>query len=144
MIWNSLLAFFLLSAFLGSTSSDFQDSSRIKSPFSPCPDTPNCVIHAAEYDLPAHQLFDAAQITMAKMIPHNIQFDSQSLQIDAVFRIAVFGFNDDVEIFVESTDNQKSILHIKSASRVGYNDLGVNRRRVKKIIKKIQQHIKNQ
>ena len=78
------------------------------------------------------------------MNPHNIQFDSQSLQIDAVFRIAVFGFKDDVEMFVESTDNQKSMLHIKSASRVGYSDLGVNRRRVKRIIKEIQQNIKNQ
>ena len=81
---------------------------------------------------------------MAKMNPHNIQFDSQSLQIDAVFRIAVFGFKDDVEMFVESTDNQKSMLHIKSASRVGYSDLGVNRRRIKRIINGIQQNINNQ
>jgi uncharacterized protein (DUF1499 family) len=137
------LAFFLLSALLGSTPSDFPDSSRIESPFSPCPDSPNCVIHTVGFDHPADQLFDAVQIALEKMNPHKIHADSQSLQIDAVFRIAVFGFKDDVEMFVESADNQKSILHIKSASRVGYSDLGVNRRRVKRIIKKIQQNIKN-
>ena len=115
----------------------------MKSPFSPCPDTPNCVIHAIEFDLPANQLFDTAQITLEKMNAHRIQVDLQSFQIDAVFRMVVFGFKDDVKLRVRPDSEKRSILHIKSFSRVGYSDLGVNRRRVKKIIKGINQIIKN-
>lgn len=43
------------------------------------------------------------------------------------FATAVFGFVDDVEVRVDSLQN---LVHIRSASRTGYSDLGVNRTRV--------------
>tara|TARA_B100000700_G_C14919583_1_gene796371 strand:- start:304 stop:627 length:324 start_codon:yes stop_codon:yes gene_type:complete len=42
----------------------------------------------------------------------------------------LWGFIDDVEI---KFDESKSIIHIRSSSRVGYWDLGVNRKRVEEI-----------
>lgn len=46
------------------------------------------------------------------------------------FKIAVFGFIDDVEFLIDDKDNK---IHFRSASRVGYSDLGVNRKRMIKI-----------
>ncbi len=48
----------------------------------------------------------------------------------AEFMSGVFKFVDDVHIVV---DDSKKKIHIYSASRVGYWDLGANRRRVEKI-----------
>ena len=52
--------------------------------------------------------------------------------IHAEFVSAVFGFVDDVGFYF---DDEKKIIHIKSASRSGYFDFGVNRRRMEKIRK---------
>ena len=48
----------------------------------------------------------------------------------ATFTSRVFRFVDDVEFRVVSTDG---MIHVRSGSRVGYSDLGVNRRRVEKL-----------
>jgi uncharacterized protein (DUF1499 family) len=45
-------------------------------------------------------------------------------------RSAVFGFVDDLELHLRG---EEGIIAVRSASRVGYSDLGVNRRRVEKI-----------
>ena len=50
--------------------------------------------------------------------------------LHAEFKIAVFGFVDDVECVLEP---ESGTIQIRSASRVGHSDLGVNRRRVEKI-----------
>lgn len=52
--------------------------------------------------------------------------------IKAEFTSIFFRFVDDVEFYY---DDRHKVIHIKSASRVGYSDLGVNRRRVEKIRK---------
>jgi len=44
----------------------------------------------------------------------------------AVFTTPLLRFKDDVEIYL---DGNKKELHFRSASRVGYSDLGVNRKR---------------
>ena len=46
------------------------------------------------------------------------------------FRSLLFGFVDDVE-FVK--DRRLNVIHVRSASRMGYSDMGANRRRVEKI-----------
>lgn len=50
--------------------------------------------------------------------------------IRAEFVSAIFRFVDDVEFYL---DDRNKVIHVKSASRVGYSDLGVNRRRVENI-----------
>lgn len=53
--------------------------------------------------------------------------------LHAEFTSALFRFVDDVEFyFVEESPNLTTI-HIRSASRVGYSDLGVNRKRMESI-----------
>ena len=47
--------------------------------------------------------------------------------LHAEFRTSIFGFVDDVEFLVDA-DAKK--IHIRSASRLGYSDLGANRSRV--------------
>ncbi len=48
----------------------------------------------------------------------------------ATFASRLFRFVDDVEFRMVSIDG---IIHVRSASRVGYSDLGVNRRRVERL-----------
>ena len=50
--------------------------------------------------------------------------------LHAEARSFLFRFVDDVE-FMFDADQQ--VIHVRSASRLGYSDLGVNRRRVERI-----------
>jgi len=104
-----------------------------------CPDTPNCINseypgHTEHYfsplDLhPANnkQIMLQAQKTLLAMGAQIINSDSHYLA--ATFTSRLFKFVDDFELRLD-TANQK--LHIRSASRTGYSDFGVNKRRVKK------------
>jgi uncharacterized protein (DUF1499 family) len=56
--------------------------------------------------------------------------------IHAEFTSAVFSFVDDVEFHI---DEENSIIHFRSASRAGYSDLGVNRKRMNAIRSKFEQ-----
>jgi len=46
------------------------------------------------------------------------------------FRSRVFKFVDDVELLF---DRQNKLIQVRSASRVGHSDFGVNRKRVERI-----------
>jgi uncharacterized protein (DUF1499 family) len=127
----------------GSRSSDIRTDSAGAHPFKPCPDSPNCLIVSREYNLEPDILFSLAAESINEMNPHEFSSDSHSFQIEAVFRIRVFGYLDDVEAAVESAGSGKSVLHIRSASRTGYSDLGVNRRRVNRILNRIDQKAQN-
>jgi len=63
--------------------------------------------------------------------------------IYAECRTAFFKFIDDLEFYF---DDVNKIIHVRSASRIGYSDLGVNRRRIKDIRERfnIWQIIKNE
>ena len=50
--------------------------------------------------------------------------------LHAEFQSVLFKFVDDVEFVYEDASG---MIHIRSASRVGYWDFGVNRRRVERI-----------
>ena len=56
--------------------------------------------------------------------------------IHAEFRSSFFKFVDDVEFYLDEEDRQ---VHFKSASRVGLNDFGANRNRMKDISTKYHQ-----
>ncbi|MEM9940772.1 MAG: DUF1499 domain-containing protein [Planctomycetota bacterium] len=51
------------------------------------------------------------------------------------FTSLIFRFVDDVEFLI---DEQNSLIHFRSASRVGHSDLGVNRKRMKQFCEKIK------
>jgi len=62
----------------------------------------------------------------------------------ATFTSSIFGFVDDVEIRI---DRAKNAIHIRSGSRVGYGDAGVNKKRTellkKRFIKRISRAIQS-
>lgn len=125
------------SLFLGSDQQQFKQLDKHPHPFEPCPDSPNCIIHTKIFKIPAAQLFNLCLKALILMSPVKINENPEKLRIDALFRIPVFGFKDDVFVAIEAIQNYTSVLHIKSASRTGYGDLGVNSRRVLKFIDNI-------
>lgn len=78
---------------------------------------------------------------MNEISPYELQIQPEKLRMDAVFRIRIVGFKDDVNIAIEPRDEESSYFHIKSASRVGHGDLGVNKRRVERITNRIQEEL---
>jgi uncharacterized protein (DUF1499 family) len=56
--------------------------------------------------------------------------------IHAECRSRIFGFVDDVEFWF---DGANGVIHFRSASRMGYSDLGVNRKRMERIRKEFSQ-----
>jgi len=108
----------------------------------PCPNTPNCVSSTApneEHYVPPLRYTgnkDAAYRTLAALIvsyPRARIVAKDANYLRAEFRSALFRFVDDVE-FVFSPD--QPMIDVRSASRVGYSDLGANRRRIEDIRKR--------
>lgn len=106
----------------------------------PCPATPNCVSSRANDSarrVDALSLqgvsIEVAQAELTQIIQ---SMDGASIvqaapgHIQAEFTSSVFGFVDDVDVVF---DEANGIADIRSASRVGYWDLGANRRRVETI-----------
>lgn len=103
-----------------------------------CPDSPNCIRVAVEVPGDSAHVTKSVNDALLQLNAFSIDQDTSSNQIEAVFRIPVFGWKDDVIAIVERGDSpEHSVLYLRSASRVGYYDLGVNKRRVKKIVRKL-------
>lgn len=124
----------------GSRTSDIASDSQTHSGIEKCPDSPNCIIVSKRYEAESGQLFEFLEKAFADLNPHEIEADSSQFKIQSVFKIPLFGFKDDVLAIIEQ-DGANSVVHIKSSSRVGYSDLGVNRRRVKKILRKLESYL---
>ena len=111
--------------------------------FSVCPGTPNCVstknINTKNYISPIYyrgSRDNAKRVLLLAIQP--IKFASIKKELDQFIHIEVtskiFGFVDDVEFYL----NEPGIIHFRSASRIGYSDLGVNRERMETIRKAFQ------
>jgi uncharacterized protein (DUF1499 family) len=106
---------------------------------SPCPDSPNCVYSRntdpARFIEPLRytgKLADARQklIDLLENSKRTRLIRVEMDYIHAEFQSVIFKFVDDVEFYFSSED---SIVHVRSASRTGYYDFGVNRRRVERL-----------
>ena len=99
----------------------------------PCPNSPNCVssfdTNAPHLIKPIKADLEKIERTLASLNNANI-VDRSDNYIRAEFRSRFMGYVDDVEFLYDELEN---ISHVRSASRVGYTDLGANRRRVEKI-----------
>jgi uncharacterized protein (DUF1499 family) len=106
----------------------------------PCPDSPNCVCSqepavSSHYIAPlAFKSSPAAALGKLKTALGRMKrvtvVEASDDYVYAEFRTAVLRFVDDVEFVI---DPGTKLIHVRSASRVGRSDLGVNRRRVEEI-----------
>ncbi|MCZ2720576.1 DUF1499 domain-containing protein [Marinomonas sp. 15G1-11] len=107
----------------------------------PCPTSPNCISSQAEVSDEVHyvepiiykQSYLEMQLLLEKYFldQGNARIVSSELGYFYVeIKSSFFGFVDDVELYWPEAD---SVLHIRSASRVGYSDMDVNRDRVLKM-----------
>lgn len=112
---------------------------RHRSRLAPCPERPNCVSTEADDRLhrmrpiPFRGAPDFALERMATVIadqPRATLRHREPGWLHAEFRSRVFGYIDDVDIEV---DAEAGVLRFRSASRLGHWDLGVNRRRMKRL-----------
>jgi uncharacterized protein (DUF1499 family) len=120
----------LFNSLSGTISDNFPDFPATEDhPLPACPDTPNCARISVPFQVDASLLYKYSLRTLRAMRTFKIKENSEKYHIHAVFKIRIFGYKDDFEVQI-STENKSSLLHLKSASRVGYSDLGVNRRRI--------------
>ena len=109
-----------------------------------CPNSPNCVnSEAAEgkaaiapialFEIPAQDWQKLKTIIAdsgGRMETVSDDF------LHATFRSRIFRFVDDL---VCRLDRENGLIHIRSASRIGYSDFGVNRKRVEMIRTRMEQ-----
>jgi len=122
-----------------SNSSDFQVP---ENPLPECPGSPNCIRTHESFSMDSATVLSTADVVLKNMGAESVDQDSESGQIHAVFRIPVFGWKDDVHIVVHQNESIAT-LYIRSASRVGYSDLGVNNRRVKNFFRLFNKQLSN-
>jgi len=105
----------------------------------PCPSSPNCVSSQSPDD--AHRIApltysgwaaDAMKklTSIVQTFPRTSVITVSNSYLHAEFTSAIFRFVDDLEFLVDDT---AKVIHVRSASRLGTSDLGVNRKRVEQI-----------
>ncbi|HVO90231.1 MAG TPA: DUF1499 domain-containing protein [Casimicrobiaceae bacterium] len=105
----------------------------------PCPDKPNCVSSQAADS--AHAIapfrYDGemgdAMTRLADVVAAQqgaVIVSRRAGYLRAEFTSRIMGFVDDVEF---TADAPSHTIHVRSASRLGYSDLGVNRARVENL-----------
>jgi uncharacterized protein (DUF1499 family) len=107
----------------------------------PCPKSPNCVstqaidenqkIEPIKY---SGSLEDAKGkiLSIINSLKRSKIITNEENYIHIEFRTATFRFVDDVEFLFDDKDK---IIHFRSRARMGYSDMGVNRKRMEKITK---------
>jgi uncharacterized protein (DUF1499 family) len=106
---------------------------------SPCPSSPNCVSTQAQDESHAIAPFryqrtraEAKEALKAiiRSLPRTKLVEEDDTYLHYEFTSLLLRFVDDVEFLF---DDEAKTIHFRSASRTGYGDLGVNRRRMEEI-----------
>ncbi|WP_414578200.1 DUF1499 domain-containing protein [Anabaena sp. CCY 9402-a] len=108
-----------------------------------CPSSPNCV--SSQSSDAVHQIAPLNFTSTPEAAIANLKTIIQSLPrtkiitetqdyLYAEFQSALLGFVDDVEFYA---DRNANVIHVRSASRLGQSDLGVNRQRIETIRAKL-------
>jgi uncharacterized protein (DUF1499 family) len=108
---------------------------------SPCPNSPNCVVSQGQTDAQhaiaplvyigdtAKAMADLREIVASQ--PGSEIVEQTETYLYAEFTSSLMGFVDDVEFYLNP--EEPGIIHVRSASRLGESDLGVNRQRIEAI-----------
>ena len=104
----------------------------------PCPDSPNCVSSQSEgekhhiapltYNGEKAEAKETLKKIVMDMVGTRVVNDTDDY-LYAEFKSRIMGFVDDVEFYFP----EEPIIHVRSASRLGHSDLGVNRKRIETI-----------
>jgi uncharacterized protein (DUF1499 family) len=101
-----------------------------------CPASPNCVSTEADTvehrsePIPYQGSAESARATVRQVVesmPGGVVVEEQGDYLRAEFTSRLFRFVDDVEFQI---DPRQKVVRYRSASRVGYSDLGANRARM--------------
>ena len=118
-----------------------------------CPTTPNCVNSQAKdkkhyiepilmtgtpLEVKNHILKILNELKRAKIIV------AEDHYIRVEFISKVFRFIDDLKFYFPNTKSKEMTIHVRSASRVGHSDFGVNRKRIEQIRSKFKEINKTQ
>jgi uncharacterized protein (DUF1499 family) len=104
-----------------------------------CPGTPNCVNSQSQdaqskiAPLPDVAIADLVKIIKGMERTTIIEQSDNYLYVE--FKSKLMGYVDDVEFY---RDNNENVVQVRSASRLGKSDLGVNRKRVEEIRAKLK------
>ena len=113
-----------------------------------CPSKPNCVCsendrslehYIAPMPLLPEQQQQAMPAVKASIIALGGQIQEEKPHyLASTFSSKFLGFIDDLEIRIDTEQNQ---IHLRSSSRIGYSDFGVNRKRAASLKSTIQHHL---
>lgn len=105
----------------------------------PCPASPNCVCSESNSQndagsipplpAPSSAPLQTLKATL-KSIGGNQLVSESSNYLHYTFTTPLWGFIDDVEFRLDASNQW---FHVRSASRIGYSDLGTNRKRIEMI-----------
>jgi len=134
---------------LGFISQSGEASGLVEARLAECPDKPNCICSEFESDISHYvEPIDFSQSNpgdlLAKLkiiieeMDGRIQVENNNY-LAATFTSSFFRFVDDLEIRID-TDQKK--IQLRSASRVGHGDRGVNKARIKQLKNLFQKNIK--
>lgn len=123
--------------YLSVSSRNYSVAGLVDGKLAACPQTANCVCseHASSADFIEPFTYPVGPDIWLNMKQAIIQVGGQierqeAEYMHATFTSSIFRFIDDVELRLDRDNN---VIHIRSASRVGRSDLGVNKKRVEKI-----------
>lgn len=105
----------------------------------PCPSTPNCVSSQSTDSDHSIEPLPYTEVANLKRVVNNMErttiIEETENYLYAEFKSKLMGFVDDVEFH---KDDVNQVIHVRSASRLGQSDLGVNRKRVEEIRQRLQ------
>ncbi|MDJ0570896.1 MAG: DUF1499 domain-containing protein [Pleurocapsa sp. MO_192.B19] len=104
-----------------------------------CPGSPNCVNSQSDDAQSKIEPLPAVSIAEIKKVVESMERTTVVEETDnylyTEFQSKLMGYVDDVEFYLDSEAN---VVHVRSASRLGKSDLGVNRKRVEEIRAKLK------
>ena len=116
-----------------------ESRSKTSADLAPCPDSPNCVSTKSKdagHGMPPLPYLKSGEESMDRLVAIVREMKRATIvsatpsYLHVEFRSALFRFVDDVEFVL---DDSARVIHFRSASRTGYYDFGVNRKRMKEI-----------
>lgn len=104
-----------------------------------CPDSPNCVNSQSDDPKSKIKPLPFVSIPEIKKVVESIERTTIVEETDnylyAEFKSKLMGYVDDVEFYLDKSAN---VVQVRSASRLGKSDLGVNRQRIEEIRAKLK------